>query len=400
MGYRVAMKLSAPASKSMTQRALIIAALADGESTIAHPLDCDDSRYLIAALRAVGATVNVRDACIEVAPGRTLVAPREALYCGNAGTAVRFGACLSLVCEGALTIDGDAHMRARPIGPLGASLSAMGVAVRYLAAEHYPPMRLERNAAPPSTARVDMTLSSQYASGLLLVAPRLESGLCLELDGALVSLPYLDMTIAMMQRAGADVARDDRTVRVAPGDYAAGSIAIEPDWSAAAFLLAAGRLLGRDVQIDGLEPPGRSLQGDSAFAAMLAVLDGHRDIRFDLTNTPDLIAPLAAACLFANRPSTIRGATHTRIKECDRVAVLSRELCKLGARVDAHDDGLDIEPLQTVPSGRVVLDPEGDHRMAMCFGLVALRVPSIEVSDEDCVSKSFPDFWQVLASLR
>jgi 3-phosphoshikimate 1-carboxyvinyltransferase len=394
------MKVEAPSSKSMTQRALVIAALCDGPTLIERPLHCDDSRYLSGALAAMGCAVAIDDDHFTVTPG-PLVAPAKAVFCGNAGTAVRFGSCLSLVCKGPLTIDGNEHMRRRPIGPLGDCLEQMGVAVSYLEGAGCPPIQLTRNAAPPQRAFIDTSLSSQYASGLLMVAPRLERGLEVELTGALVSMPYIDMTVAMMQRAGAEVERDGRVIRVAPGCYRTDRISIETDWSAAAFLLAAERILGRTLEVVGLAPPEHSLQGDSVFVEMLARLDAGGTNEFDLTDAPDLIAPLAAACLFASKPTIIRGAAHTRVKECDRVAVLCSELRKLGADMQEHDDGLDMKPLASLPSSRsLLLDPHDDHRMAMAFGLVSLEVPAIEVANPDCVSKSFPSFWKVLSALR
>lgn len=393
------LRLQAPASKSMTQRALIIAALCDDDTQIDQPLDCDDSRYLGGALRALGCRVEPHADRIAVSPA-PFVAPDAPLYCGNAGTAVRFGACLSLICDGALIIDGDDHMRQRPIAALGDTLGAMGVDVQYLERTGCPPLRLERTRRPPDATSVDVSLSSQYASGIALVAPHLAGGLTIALEGRIVSDPYIDMTIAMMQRAGARASRLDDEIRVEGYGYGAPRrIAIEPDWSAAAFLLAAGRITDRDVDIEGLPPPSSSLQGDSVFEEMLAALDAGQET-FDVTDTPDLIAPLTATALFAAQPVQIRGAAHTRVKESDRVAVLCRELAKLGAELREHADGLDVTPLDKPPGSRVVLNPHDDHRMAMAFGVIALRVPNLEVDNPACVSKSFPDFWEVLAAFR
>ncbi len=397
-----------PTSKSITQRALFIAALAPSPTLILQPLDCDDSRHLRAALTALGTQIEWTAEQARVVPSSALTAQGRTVSCGNAGTAVRFGSCLSLISDGALVVDGDAHMRKRPIGPLGDSLAAMGVRVRYLGAQGCPPIELSRLAAAPRQVSVDTSLSSQYASGLLMVAPRLEQGLELELSGQLVSLPYLRMTVAMMQKAGAEVSwPTERSIVVSPGGYGGGSearrINVEPDWSAAAFILAAGRILDRPILPAGLastESASESLQGDAVIANMLEQIDRADRNDFDLTDAPDLIAPLTAACLFAQRPTRIRGAAHTRIKECDRVQVLCRGLRLLGADAHEHVDGLDLEPLRTLPSTSVRLDPESDHRMAMAFGIISLRIPSLEVTEPDCVSKSFPDFWQVLGTIR
>jgi 3-phosphoshikimate 1-carboxyvinyltransferase len=392
-------RLSAPGSKSMTQRALLLAALGQAPRvTVARPLWCDDSRYLTDLLRAMGVAVGWSDAAVEVTPAQ-LRAPDAPVFLGNAGTAVRFGACLALVVDGALAIDGDAHMQTRPLGALGDALATLGVEVEYLGSPGCVPIRLHRVAEPPREVAVDMSLSSQYASGLLLVAPRLAHGLAVELRGDLVSMPYLRMTAAMMQAAGARLRWEgERRLVVDPSYAACEAMDVEPDWSAAAFLLAAGRIAGRPIEVEGLLPPTRSLQGDAAFAAMLASIDAGA-AELDLTDVPDLIAPLTVACLFADHPVRIRGAAHTRVKECDRVAVLCRELARAGAAMREHADGLDIEP-RDLADRAVELDPEDDHRMAMAFGILGLRLPGITVKNPGCVSKSFPDFWGALAKIR
>ncbi len=392
------LRLDAPPSKSMTQRGLVIAALGEEPTRIEGPLDCDDSRVLIEALRAFGCEIDVGETLIDVRPG-TLTTPKGTLRLGNAGTATRFTACLSLLCDGPFVVDGDGPMRRRPVGPLGTALAALGVAVSYLEKPGCPPIRLERQGVPAERVTIHSSLSSQYASGLAMVAPLLPRGLSLELDGELVSLPYLDMTLAMMTRAGAEVARQDRLLTIAGRGYGQpGTIAIERDWSAAACLLVGAQLSGRDIQLPGLTSPPESLQGDSAIVDLLAALS-EGQTTFELTHTPDLIGPLTAACLFADEPVRIRGAAHTRAKECDRVAVLCRELGKTGAQLTAQDDGLDVEPLRTVSASPCLLDPASDHRMAMTFGLVSLRLPEIQVANPECVAKSFPDFWEALAQL-
>lgn len=393
-----------PSSKSMTQRALLLAALAEAPTRIVEPLDCDDSRRLRAALTTLGADITEREGgrILEVVPmPLPLRAPTAPLDCGNAGTAVRFLAPLAMLCDGELAIDGDERMRQRPIGPLADGLIALGLDVRFDGRPGCPPLVLERVRDVGGSVAVDASLSSQFVSGLLLVAPRLPSGLRLALEGELVSRPYVDMTIAMMRAQGCTIARDDvRTLAVSRGPIRGGTVHIEPDWSAAAFLLVAGKITGRAIEAVGALPLGTSLQGDAAIEAFLARVDLADENVFDLTDVPDLIAPLAALALFARRPTRIRGAAHTRVKECDRIAVLARELRKLGAVVAEHADGLDLEPLSGRPSAEVTLDPEGDHRMAMAFGVLSLRCPGIAVSDRRCVTKSFPAFWETLDEIR
>lgn len=389
--------LHAPTSKSMTQRALVLAALADGPSTVARPLVCDDARHLSRLLEAMGVGVERGETAWRITPA-ALRAPAEPQVLGNAGTAVRFGSCLSLLSDGPLTIDGDEHMRRRPLGPLVDALAQLGVEARYLGAEGCPPVRLERTSPTPPAVTIDGSLSSQYASGLAMVGPRLPRGLTVHLEGELVSQPYLDMTLAMMRRAGIEVAREGRAIAVPPGTYRGGTFEVEVDWSGAAFLLAAGFVLDRTVEVPGLASPADSLQGDAVFADFLTRLRSNEPSTFDLTEAPDLIAPLAAAALFASHPTTIVGAAHTRVKESDRVAVLASQLSKVGANIEVRADGLQIQPLATpIPGPR--LDPHDDHRMAMAFAVVGLRVP-LSIDNPACVSKSFPDFFAALAPLQ
>jgi 3-phosphoshikimate 1-carboxyvinyltransferase len=318
---------------------------------------------------------------------------------------MRFGSCLSLVADGPLVMDGDSRMRERPIGPLGAALEKLGVQVEYLGVPGCPPIRLRRVSDTPGEVGVDSSLSSQFASGLMLVAPGLAKGLRVILEGDVVSTPYINMTARMMLSAGAAVEWDGgRVVSVSPGGYRAGvlrgTIAVEPDWSGAAFMLAAAFVTALELGVEGLAPPRDSLQGDSEFAGYLEELKKRRIHAFDLTGTPDLIAPLAAAALFARDITKIRGAAHTRVKESDRIAILTGGFRRIGARITEHPDGMDIEPLGLPTGGSHALETANDHRMAMAFGVVSLRVPGVEVLQKECVSKYFPVFWKTLEEIK
>lgn len=406
--------IDCPGSKSITQRALLIAALSEAPSTIYGALACDDSRALTAVLSQLGAEIQWRGEQVDVKPPASLVergvlvSDGAALDCGNAGTAMRFSACLSLLVEGTLQLDGDTRMRQRPLGPLLDALAALGVEATCALAAGCPPVLLRsgnRSTVADHRIEIDTSLSSQYASGLALVAPRLPRGLVLKLIGDQVSLPYLEMTARMIARAGVRAHFDaSDTLAISPGRYEPPNQAqeVESDWSTASFLLAAAEILGGELSIPGLVPPEHSLQGDAIFSAFVERLSEGSAETFDLTDVPDLIAPLTALALFSSGKTTIRGAAHTRLKECDRIAVLATELSKIGAKIRERDDGLEIEPLQqgTVEGEPVQLDPANDHRMAMAFGLIGLRVPRLRVKDPDCVSKSFPRFWEVLGELQ
>ena len=413
------LSLQPPGSKSMTQRALVIASLADRKSTIAGALDCDDSRYLVHVLRGLGTGIeaNWSDGEIHITPAaiddthdddarpKLLKSDGQTFFCGNAGTAIRFSSALSLICEGSLTLDGDERMRGRPIGGLADALSALGVKVSFLRNPGYPPLRLEAGDAIQHHVVVDSSQSSQFASGLLLVAPHLPAGLVIKLAGKPVSQPYLDMTVRMMRRAGANAAWiDNSTLTVGRSSYTlsngAGTQLIEPDWSAAAFLLAAKFVTKTPLEIPNLIHAPDSLQGDAVFEHFLRELALPRAHTFDLTDAPDLIAPLAAAALFAEHISHVTGAAHTRIKESDRIAVLCRELRKVGARIDERPDGMVIHPLERANTTIAPLDPANDHRMAMSFGIVSLCIPHLTINNQQCVSKSYPEFWSDLERIR
>jgi 3-phosphoshikimate 1-carboxyvinyltransferase len=390
-----AIEITVPGSKSHTQRALLLAALAAGESELLQPLDCDDSRHLRLALRALGAGIDEAPARWRVTGG-PLRAPSRPLWCGDAGSALRFLAPLALLVEGALTLDGSQRLRQRPLGDLIAALERLGVDARRGSTATLP-IELRRRAPAARDVTIDASRSSQFVSGLLLVAPLLPAGLRLEVTGALVSRPYVELTLQTMRAFGAEARQIGRSYEVRPGAYAASRLAIEGDWSSAAFLLAAGWIAGRAVHIANVSES--SSQGDRVIVGLLEELGRPRPHDVDLSDCPDLVAPLAAAAVFAAHATEIRGVAHARQKESDRLAVLVEGLRRAGASAAERADGLRVEPA-AARLHAAVLDPRGDHRMAMAFGLLSLRQPGIRAADAGCVSKSFPGFWRELERLR
>jgi 3-phosphoshikimate 1-carboxyvinyltransferase len=386
----------------MTQRALILAALSRGPVTIAGALECDDSRYLTDLLREIGATVHWNGDVALVDSTRGLRSKGTRVYCGNAGTTVRFGSCLALVVDGSIELDGDEQMRQRPLGALVQSLRTLGLDCTFLQREGCPPLRLQRGGRPVAeTVEIESSLSSQYVSGLLLVSGRLPRGLRVILRGEVVSRPYLEMTVAMIERVGGRASFfDSQTIQVEPAEYQAERIEIEPDWSTAALILAAAEVLGVAVKIGGLVAVDQSLQGDASFGEMLVKRREAGPQCYDLRDTPDLIAPLAAIAAFAPGSTSIAGVAHARVKECDRIGVLCRELSRVGLKVVELADGLVIEPAALRSEQRVVLEPQNDHRMAMAFGIIASRVPGVDIAQRECVSKSYPGFWRLMDELR
>jgi 3-phosphoshikimate 1-carboxyvinyltransferase len=329
---------------------------------------------------------------------------------GGSATGLRLLACAAALREGRTTLDGDASLRRRPAGPLAAPLRALGVRVR--ARRGRPPVVVEGGPAPAPAAPVpvDASATSQVASGLLLVAPLLPGGLRIRLGGAPVSEPYLDLTLAALRRAGVRVARRRREFAVPHRVPRAARIAVEGDWSSAAYPLVAAAILGRRVRVPGLDP--RSRQADRAVLDLLrragvprgadgdgAWCDGTGRVRpfaVDLRSAPDLAPAAAALALFAPGESRVTGAAHLRTKESDRIAGCVAAVRALGGRARPTGDGFVVRG-GTPRAGRV--DPRGDHRLALAFGVAAAAIPGARLLDRGCVAKSWPSAWRDLAPL-
>ena len=389
------LRLRVPSSKSLTQRGLVLAALAQGESTILDPLDCDDTRHLRRALGSLGVRL-VEEQDRWHVHGGALTAARGPLECGNGGTTCRFLAALSLLVEGQMVLEGDHNLHQRPIHDVSLALGQLGVQVRYLGEEGFPPLALKRSGPAAQEVQLDASRTSQFLSGLLMVGPCLTGGLSIEPTGRQVSRPYVDLSIRAMQGFGVEPRLSYGWYHVAPAAYRPSSFQVEGDWSAGAALLAAAQITGREVDLENLSH--RSLQGDRVIVDFLEELKQHRPHRFDLAPCPDLIGPLAVAAAFADQPTEIVHVAHARFKECDRIAVLAQELGRCGVAVRERPDGLVLSPAGRLKPVR--LHSHDDHRMAMAFGLLSLREPGIQVDNPSCTTKSFPDFWEVLESFR
>ncbi|HEX5991233.1 MAG TPA: 3-phosphoshikimate 1-carboxyvinyltransferase [Thermomicrobiales bacterium] len=405
-----------PGSKSITNRALIVAALADGSSQLIGALHSDDTRYMAAALNALGVTVEGDEANagfrIE-GGGGTFIAPEADLFVGNSGTTMRFLTAALPLGRGRYRIDGVPRMRQRPIAPLIAALNDLGADTYSEAGTGCPPVVVEASGLRGGQTRMAGDLSSQYFSALLLSAPYARDGVAVDVIGDLVSKPYLPMTTAVMAAFGVTAELDTiswRHIRVAPGQRYAGRLYhVEPDASNASYFFAAAAVTGGRVRIDGL---GRdSTQGDLRFVDVLAKMgaeveigDGYTEVRgpaqgdlrgvdLDLGPISDTAQTLAAIAPLASSPTTIRGIGHARLKETDRVSALATELRRLGQTVDEFPDGMRITPRPIQPAD---IDTYDDHRMAMSFAVTALRVPGIRLRDPGCVAKTFPEFFDLL----
>ncbi|MGE5357642.1 MAG: 3-phosphoshikimate 1-carboxyvinyltransferase [Bacteroidales bacterium] len=408
-----------PGSKSATNRALLLAALADGVTQLRDAVWCDDSRHMVDCLRRLGFAVDVRaaDTCANrhiavTGTGGTIRAPGAALDAGNAGTVARFITAAVTLGNGRFVVDGNSRMRERPIGDLRDALTSLGANVE--STNGCPPVTVVADGLPGGHAVVSGTASSQFLSALLLVAPCARSAVRLDVGGTFGSKPYVALTLAMMRDFGVPVEHDGvATFFVRPARYRAkAAYPIEPDASSASYPLGAVAAMGGRVRVEGLGANCR--QGDIGFVQILREM-GCRvsvggsatevecrsplsGVAVDLADMPDVAPTLAAIAPFASSPTTIRGIASARRKESDRIAALCTELTNLGVRVLEHEDGLTIEPCDSWRPG--VVHTYADHRIAMALSLVGLRIPGVEIEDPGCVTKTFPGFFEMLEELR
>jgi 3-phosphoshikimate 1-carboxyvinyltransferase len=400
--------VSMPGSKSATNRALLLAALSPGLSTIVAPLHARDTLLMAEALRRLGAGVDDRGAGWAVTGrGTAADASEVTVHVGNAGTVARFlPPAAAVLARGAVTFDGDVRMRERPLGPLLGALRDLGAGLDETAS-HIPFTMRSSGRLRGGTLVVDASSSSQLISGLLLAAPRYETGLVVSAGGRVPSAPHLEMTVSMLRDAGASV-DDSEPGRwmVAPGGLRATTYAIEPDLSSASAFLAAAAVTAGRVRLAnwpaGTAQPGRLLpelltafgcRCEITAAGELEVVgpDRLRGADLDLGDYGEAVPTFAAIALFADSPTRLRGIAHLRGHETDRLAALAEEFGRLGARIAVTSDGLEITPAPLVADG-AVLDPRADHRLAMAYAVAGLRVPGVQVSDIATTGKTMPDF--------
>jgi 3-phosphoshikimate 1-carboxyvinyltransferase len=396
-----------PGSKSITNRALLCAAFADGTSVLHGALFADDTRAMMGAVEALGASVE-RDEenCVVAVRGGRLAATRLTRVDALAsGTTSRF--ILPAIATGTAecVVDGDPQLRARPFAPLIDALVAIGATVHALEEAGHLPLAV-RGPAVGGEVTLSGHISSQFLSALLLAGPRLERGLSVELTSPLVSVPYVEMTRAVMAAFG--VASDG--LRVLPAEYEPREFAIEPDASAASYFFAAAAISGGRVSVPGL---GRdSIQGDVAFLDVLEQMGAQvergrdaltvtgsgplRGIDVDMSNISDTAQTLAAVAVFAEGPTRVRGIGFIRRKETDRIAAIVAELRRAGIQATAEEDGFVVVPGPVVAAR---FETYGDHRMAMSLALLGLRVSGVELANPGCVAKTYPAFFEDLAGL-
>jgi 3-phosphoshikimate 1-carboxyvinyltransferase len=410
--------VTVPGSKSITNRALVLAALSGPlrSSQVCRVVRCEDTEIMVDALKELGFHVEPRwkHGIVHVSAVHSptpIPATQAKLFVGNSGTSMRFLTALVSLGHGTYEIDGVARMRERPIEDLLVALRQLGVKAESIHGDGYPPVRIQANGLQGGIVRIRGDVSSQFLSGLLMAAPLARGDITIEVQGRLVSRPYVDMTVTMMRRYGVQVATFDATRFCIPSNqqYPSLSYVVEPDATAASYFLAAAAITGGEVEIPGIGQT--SLQGDVRFAYLMQEMGCHvlvgqdfirvagfplRGIEADMNELSDCVMTLASVACFAEGPTTIRNVAHIRHKETDRLRALATELRRLGADVEEFADGLQIIPR---PLHGAVTETYNDHRIAMSMALIGLRVPGVVIQNPGCVAKTYPRFFEDLRLL-
>ena len=405
-----------PGSKSLSNRILLLAALAQGTTVVENLLDSDDIRHMLGALKLLGVDVSLNDdktvATVKGVGGQFLT-PAESLFLGNAGTAYRPLTAVLAAVKGNYELIGEPRMEERPIGHLVDALQALGGDVSYLKNKDYPPLKIVGGQINGGNVAIDGSISSQFLTALLMAAPLFNGDTCITIKGTLVSKPYIDITLDVMARFGISVTHDNYktfTVKGAQQYQAVERIMVEGDASSASYFVAAAAIAGGEIEIKGVG--AKSVQGDIGFAKVMeqvgAKIDWYderlvvrkgelKGVDIDANAIPDAAMTLATVALFADGPTAIRNIYNWRVKETDRLHAMATELRKVGAEVVEGEDFIEITPPKHFND--VAIDTYDDHRIAMCFAMVAVGGKPITINDPKCTYKTFPTFFNVLASV-
>ena len=407
--------INLPGSKSLSNRALLLAVLAKGTTKVANLLDSDDIRHMLNAFSSLGVKYQLSDdktICeIEGLGGSFNIQNGLSLFLGNAGTAMRpltAALCLKGQKTGEIILTGESRMKERPILHLVDALHQAGAEIRYLENEGYPPLAIRNSGIKGGKLKIDGSISSQFLTALLMSAPLAENDTEIEIIGELVSKPYIDITLSMMKDFGVHVENHDyqkfhvkcNQSYISPGKYL-----VEGDASSASYFLAAGAIKGK-VKVTGIGK--NSIQGDRLFADVLEKMGAkitwgedfiqaeHNELHgidMDMNHIPDAAMTIATTALFANSETVIRNIYNWRVKETDRLTAMATELRKIGAEVEEGEDFIRIQPLAFNQFKHADIETYNDHRMAMCFSLIALSNTSVSILDPKCTSKTFPKFF-------
>ena len=412
-------RVTVPGSKSITNRALICAAMASGPSNLTGVLDSEDTRVMVDAWMALGLSINWDKSAKTInIMGCNGQPPHSSgdLHLANSGTSIRFLTAALAATHGEYSLDGVPRMRERPIGDLIDGLRGLGANVSSLNLTHpnCPPVRVVANGLHGGVGNVAGDISSQFLSGMMMASPYANTSVVIRVIGDLVSKPYVDMTVAVMKSFGVELLMNQRAHGLeytvdAPQSYVGCDYSIEPDASAASYFFGAAAITGGSMRIDGLSFD--ALQGDVHFAKALEKMGcdvssgvdfiqvsgrATRGIDIDMNSISDTVQTLAAVALFADSPTRVRGVAHNRHKQTDRIGDLACELRRLGAGVDEHNDGLTIHPKPLIG---VDLKTYRDHRMAMSLSLIGLKVPDVRILDPKCTEKTYPEFFEDMGTV-
>jgi 3-phosphoshikimate 1-carboxyvinyltransferase len=410
-------QVNLPGSKSVSNRALLLAALAKGETRLTNLLDSDDIRHMLNALKALGIKYELsadKTQCVVTGnAGAFITQESHELFLGNAGTAMRPLAAALCLGEGDFVLTGEPRMKERPIGHLVDALKQAGADITYLEAENYPPLKIKGTGLSGGTVTIDGSISSQFLTAFLMSAPLAKQDVTIEIAGELVSKPYIDITLHIMSQFGVSVENQNyqRFIIKSGQQYQApGDFLVEGDASSASYFLAAAAIKGGEVKVTGIGK--NSIQGDTQFAAALEKMGAEIEwgddyviarrgelnaVDMDFNHIPDAAMTIATAALFAKGTTAIRNVYNWRVKETDRLSAMATELRKVGATVEEGEDYIIITPPNQII--HAAIDTYDDHRMAMCFSLVALSDTAVTINDPKCTSKTFPDYFEQLDKL-
>ncbi|PKF50553.1 3-phosphoshikimate 1-carboxyvinyltransferase [Enterovibrio nigricans] len=410
-------EVNLPGSKSVSNRALLLAAFATGTTRLTNLLDSDDIRHMLNALAKLGVNFRLSDdktVCeVEGLGGAFNTSEALELFLGNAGTAMRPLAAALCLGKGEYVLTGEPRMKERPIGHLVDAMRGVGAQVTYLENENYPPLRIIGKDIAGGSVDIDGSISSQFLTAFLMTAPLFSGDTDIRIKGDLVSKPYIDITLHIMAQFGVEVINDNYQTFHVKGNqtYASpGDFLVEGDASSASYFLAAAAIKGGEVKVTGIGK--KSIQGDVQFADALAAMGADiewgddyviarrgelKAVDLDFNHIPDAAMTIATTALFAEGTTAIRNVYNWRVKETDRLSAMATELRKLGAEVEEGEDYITITPTDNLQ--HAAIDTYDDHRMAMCFSLVALSDTLVTINDPKCTSKTFPDYFDKLSAL-
>ncbi|MFT4926342.1 MAG: 3-phosphoshikimate 1-carboxyvinyltransferase [Phenylobacterium sp.] len=416
----VAGTVNLPGSKSLSNRALLLAALAKGTTRLTNLLDSDDIAFMLTALKQLGVNYQLnadKTECIVEGNGGVFQCDDQAqaieLFLGNAGTAMRPLCAALAISKGEFLLTGEPRMKERPIKHLVDSLDQLNADIQYVEADGFPPVKIVGKPLAGGKVTIDGSISSQYLTALLMIAPLLTSDLEIEVSGELVSKPYIHLTLDVIKKFGVDIENlNDEVYKIKGGQHytAPQTYMVEGDASSASYFTAAAAIKGGTVRVTGIGKT--SVQGDVQFANVLGqmgatvnIQDNYievtrgtlKGIDVDLNHIPDAAMTIAIAALFAEGTTTIRNIYNWRVKETDRLAAMATELRKVGATVEEGNDYIQVTPPEQLIAAEI--DTYNDHRMAMCFSLVALSDTKVTINDPKCTAKTFPNYFDALKSL-